>query len=221
MRCAAAPDTITGMTHSSLRVSLRLVPISLVAAVLLAACAIDPAEEDAGDITAAAETTIAATTTSVAPTVPETVAETVADTTPATTPAVQACSPLPVSGVTDLLVSDAESFANTLGASAVANWDLMTFGLECAFGASGISGVGGPDEASTPGAFSATSAPLDTKAGDGIMAYAVMDTTGSCALRAIVKSAENVGLFNVTAPVVTCSAYEALDGYDAGQFSPV
>ncbi|MEQ1703354.1 MAG: hypothetical protein ABMA25_24875 [Ilumatobacteraceae bacterium] len=196
------------------RLVIRLVPCLVAASVLLSACPTKE-QQDALD----AETTVPTVLETVLETVPETAPDTVAETVPDTTVPAVTCNPLPVSGVTDLLVSDAEAFANSLGASAVANWEITTYGLQCAFESSGISGLVAPGDPAGPGNLSATGAPLDAGA-DGVMPFAVLDTAGNCALRAIVESGGGVKLYIVTAQAVTCNAYEALDGYTAGQFVP-
>lgn len=190
---------------------IRLVPCLVAASVLLSACPTKE-QQDALDAETAVPTVVETTPETVAETVPDTVAESVPDT---TVPEV-ACNPLPVGGVTDMLVSDAEAFANSLGASAMANWDIATYGLRCAFGASGISGLGGPGEPATPGAISAAGAALGIDNG-GVMPFAVLDTAGNCALRVIVESGAGLEFFIVTRAPVTCDAYEAFDGFTAGE----
>lgn len=210
------------MTGMNRRLVIRLVPCLVAASVLLSACPTKE-QEDAlraeTSVPTVVETVPETVPETIAETVPETVAETVPDTVPATDPPAATCNPLPVAGVTDLLVSDAEAFANSLGASAVASWEIMTYGLRCAFESSGISGLVAPGDAAGPGNLSAAGAPLDA-GDDGVMPFAVLDTAGNCALRAIVESGGAVKLYIVTAQAVTCNAYEALDGYTAGQFVP-
>lgn len=129
------------------------------------------------------------------------------------------CAPLATEGVQDQLVADAEAFGNTLAASAAANFEPATGGLECALPASGISGTVDPGEAATPGAISAISAPVTTKADETILGFAALDTTGACALRAIVVQNDVPTPYVITSQATLCSAYEALDGFDAGEFA--
>jgi hypothetical protein len=51
----------------------------------------------------------------------------------------------------------------------------------------------------------------------GVMPYAVLDTHGNCGLRVIVESGVGLEFFIVTRPPITCDAYEAFDGYTAGE----
>lgn len=204
------------MAGMNRRLVIRLVPCLVAASVLLSACPTKE-QQDALDAEAALSTVAETVPETIAETAPETMPETVPETVPETTLPTPVCNPLPVGGVTDLLVSDAEAFANSLGASAVANWEITTYGLQCAFESSGISGLVAPGDPAGPGNLSAAGAPLDADNG-GIMPFAVLDTAGSCALRAIVESGGGVKLYIVTAPAVTCNAYEAFDGYMAGQF---
>lgn len=131
------------------------------------------------------------------------------------------CAPTPTEGVQDMLVADAEAYANTLAASAAANFEPLTGGLGCALPASGISGANGPDAAATAGAISAFGSPVSTKAGETIQGIAVLDTAGFCGLRVVVVQGGVPTPYTVTSQPQICSAYEAVDGFEAGEFIPL
>ncbi len=191
--------------------------LALVAgAALLVACSSSPSKDDD---TSASSASTSAPTSAVDTTVPDTTASGTDSTVPVSTSG--DCSPLPTEGVTDQLVSDAEAFGNTLALSAAANFENVYGGLQCALPPSGVSGVVAPGDAATPGAVSALGNPVSTKDGDTIMGIAVLDTAGACGLRAVVVQGGVPLAFIVTAEAQQCTAYEALDGFDAGQFEPL